>query len=302
MKIKFGFIFLFMFLSLFIFGKSYAQAPVIEEITPNRAYVSDEVVIKGKNFGSSGNFVFFRTVRARIKSQSPTEIRVIVPENAKVGNVSVETNGQKSNDYKFYVLPYVEFKLASSNIELGKETQGILTVFGSKIPWKILVINKYYETVRLDNGEKQKIVMTSGGDNNTAKVGITAIKKGNFNISFRVLSGDKNYRNPSSESKDSNQQNVNENKKSDLDDQKSKLEAEEKAKLEAEEKAKAEAEKQAKEEAKQKAKLEAEEKAKLEAEERAKQKAEEKAKAEAEKQAKAEAKQKAKLEAEEKAK
>ena len=35
-----------MFLSLFIFGKSYAQAPVIEEITPNRAYVSDEVVIK----------------------------------------------------------------------------------------------------------------------------------------------------------------------------------------------------------------------------------------------------------------
>ena len=252
MKTKFGFIFLFIFLVFFSFGVVYSQnsAPVINEITPNRAYVGDEVVIKGKNFASSRNLVLFRTVRARIKSQSPTEIRVIVPENAKVGNVTVETEGVKSNEYRFYVLPYVEFKLASSNIELGKETKGILTVFGSKIPWKILIINKYYETVRLDNGEKQKIVMTSGGDNNTAQVGITAIKKGNFNISFRVLSGDKNYRNSSdNESKDSTKSEIDKNVNSDVEKQKAKLEAEEKAKLEAEEKAKQKAEEKAKAEA-----------------------------------------------------
>ena len=114
-----------LFCILFITSE-YANAaePVINEIIPNKAYVGDEVVIKGENFGKNRNSVFFKSVRARVKSQNSTEITAIVPKGAKVGNVVVESGGVKSNEMKFYVLPYVEFKLASTKIEIGKETKG----------------------------------------------------------------------------------------------------------------------------------------------------------------------------------
>ncbi len=255
-------------------------APIIKSITPSKAYAGDTIVIKGENFQTSGNRVYFRNQRAKVTSQSPNELTVIVPEKSKVGDVFVENQAGKSNEVKFYVLPYVEFKLESSKIELGKETKGIITVFGSTVPWKILIINKYYETVKLDNGEKQKTVVTSGGENNTAQVGITAIKKGNFNISFRVLSGDKNYR-ESTNAQNEPEAKINDNKEE--QDKKVKEEQDKKAKEEQDKKVKEEQDKKAKEEQDKKAKEEQDKKAKEEQDKKAKEEQDKKAKEEQDK-------------------
>ncbi len=181
----------FIFSPATVFSQPQNEKPVIKEVTPLKAYSGESITIKGEHFSKikQQNLVFFDKLQAEVKSANEDFIEVIVPENAKVSNLYVEVSGQKSNEFKFYVLPYVELKLASSKIEIGKKTKGIIKVYGSKKPWTVQVINKYYEIIDIDGG-REITLTTSGGEDNVAEIGIIAKKKGNFNINFKVLSGD----------------------------------------------------------------------------------------------------------------
>ena len=164
-----------------------AKEPVINEIIPPRAFPGDKIILKGTDFSPST--IVFGKIKTQPLKTSENEIEVIVPDGSKVCNIYIESGDVKSNEIKFYVLPYVELKLESSKIEIDKKIKGIITVYGSKKTWTVQVINKYYEIVDLEGG-KEITVITSGGDKNTAEITITAKNKGNFNINFKVLSGD----------------------------------------------------------------------------------------------------------------
>jgi len=183
------------------------ESPVINEFVPTKAFPGDKIIIKGNNFSEIDNTVFFGKIKATPKALSANELEVTVPSEAKVCDVFVESKGQRSNEMKFYVLPYVELKLAANKIEIDKKTKGIITVYGSEKPWQLQVTNKYYEIVELEGG-KEIIITTSGGEENTAEINITAKKKGNFNINFKVLQGDpeaeKKYREKSKNDKPQN--------------------------------------------------------------------------------------------------
>ncbi len=71
--------------------------PVFESITPNTGYVGDTIIIKGENFqanANSKNNVKFKGVQntfpiATVVKSTGTELKVIVPEGAVAGNISV---------------------------------------------------------------------------------------------------------------------------------------------------------------------------------------------------------------------
>ncbi|MDQ7821732.1 MAG: IPT/TIG domain-containing protein [Candidatus Eremiobacteraeota bacterium] len=164
------------------------QIPVINEITPSKAKAGEQIMIKGSNFHKEKekNIVRFGNIVAEIKKAWPDMLVVTVPEGAKVCGVTVDVLGLRSKEYKFYVIPYIEFGLADKNLNAGQKTKGIIRVVGSKKPWKIMVKNKYYEIIDLPGGAEQTVI-TSGGDDNKVEIDIVAKKKGNFSLMCKKL-------------------------------------------------------------------------------------------------------------------
>jgi hypothetical protein len=181
------FIFLLLFCSLPLRAEDTA-IPVINEVIPPKAKVDEKVTIKGSNFHKEKkkNIVRFGTVTAEVLEASPDTLVVTVPKGAKVGGLSVEVMGHHSKDIRFYVLPYLEFQLAEKNMTPGQKTKGFIKVHGSQKPWKIRVINKYYEVIDLPGGNDQ-VVVSSGGEDNKVELDIMAKQMGNFSLICRKI-------------------------------------------------------------------------------------------------------------------
>jgi predicted nucleic acid-binding Zn-ribbon protein len=177
------FIALFLLLAAMPALAEEASAPVISEIAPQKAKVDEKVTIKGSHFNADKkkNIVRFGTVMADVSQASPDSLVVTVPKGSRVCGVTVEVNGQKSKEYKFYVLPYLEFSLADKNLNPGQKSKGVIRIHGSKNPWKIRVTNKYYEVIDLVGGNEQ-VVISSGGDDNRVDLEIMAKQNGNFSL------------------------------------------------------------------------------------------------------------------------
>lgn len=84
-------------LLLTIGGSSYAQVPVIKEVTPNRTFSEQIINIKGNNFDSSP-VVTFGSAKGTVISSSDQLIEVKVPAAATYDLVSV-TNPNKLKGY-----------------------------------------------------------------------------------------------------------------------------------------------------------------------------------------------------------
>jgi hypothetical protein len=94
---------------------SAAGAPRIDRLLPVHGEVGRIVAVRGTGFDATpaNNVVTFAgrkgsRVRAEVLSQTPGEISVSVPRNALSGPVRVETAGQSSNDFQFYVRFHAE--------------------------------------------------------------------------------------------------------------------------------------------------------------------------------------------------
>jgi len=182
------FILLCVLICTFYAGAENTSSPVIKELSPPEAQVNEKITIKGSNFSpeKDKNSVFFGSQKAQVIEASSESLVVTVPEIKKGCGVSVEVKGQKSQEVAFRLLPYLEFMLSDKNITAGKKTIGIIKVRGSKKPWKIRVINKYYEVIDLIGGNEQDVV-TSGGDDNKVELEIMAKQKGNFSLMCKKL-------------------------------------------------------------------------------------------------------------------
>jgi len=165
-----------------------SSLPVINEITPAKAKVDEKVTIKGSHFltDKKKNIVRFGTITADVSQASSDSLVVTVPKGSRVCGVTVEVNGQRSKEYKFYVLPYLEFSLADKNLNPGQKSKGNIRIHGSTKPWKIRVINKYYEVIDLTGGNDQ-VVISSGGDDNKVELEILAKQNGNFSLVCRKI-------------------------------------------------------------------------------------------------------------------
>lgn len=73
------------------------QVPVISEVMPNRTFPLDTIVISGSGFSSNAAqlHVWFDNVRGTILSSSEFAIEVVVPVNAKYGNIEVINTSSK---------------------------------------------------------------------------------------------------------------------------------------------------------------------------------------------------------------
>lgn len=164
------------------------SVPEIQEVTPPEAKIAERVIIKGKYFSpiKTRNTVWFGNVPAEIIEATSESIIVTVPKEAKSGTLSIEVSGQRSKEVRFMILPYLEFVLAKKNISPGKETKGIIIVHGSSNPWKIRVMNKYYEVIDLKGGNDQ-VLVSSGGLDNKIELDIIAKKRGNFSLMCKKL-------------------------------------------------------------------------------------------------------------------
>lgn len=70
-----------------------AQVPTITSFTPTKGQVGSSVQISGNNFSSSGNIVFFGSVRATVTNETTTQITVNVPHGATYESITVVSSG-----------------------------------------------------------------------------------------------------------------------------------------------------------------------------------------------------------------
>ncbi len=109
--------------------------PRIKSIGNGRAYVEQDVEIKGINFGNTKGSVSFNGVTATtITKWNDTLINVNVPQNATTGNVIVTTsNGKKSNGFLFTIVsdtdPFINM-ISPVNVAIGDEVRIVGKNFG----------------------------------------------------------------------------------------------------------------------------------------------------------------------------
>jgi len=109
--------------------------PRIKSIGNGRAYVEQDVEIKGINFGNTKGTVSFNGVTATtITKWNDTLIIVNVPQNATTGNVIVTTsNGKKSNGFLFTIAsdsdPFINM-ISPVSVAIGDEVRIVGKNFG----------------------------------------------------------------------------------------------------------------------------------------------------------------------------
>lgn len=108
--------------------------PRIISIGNGRAYVDQEVSIKGINFGSSkGSVSFNGTLATNITKWNDTLITVVVPQNATTGNVIVTAGGKKSNGFFFTIAtnedPFINM-ITPASVAIGDEIRIVGKNFG----------------------------------------------------------------------------------------------------------------------------------------------------------------------------
>jgi hypothetical protein len=89
-------------------GFIFTKAPVIASFSPQKAEEGSIVTITGANFSSasSGNIVFFGTVKAQVISASSTQLIVTVPQGATFQPISVTSNALTGYSNKFFLPLY----------------------------------------------------------------------------------------------------------------------------------------------------------------------------------------------------
>lgn len=101
---------------------NFTVRPGIEALTPDKAAIGDEIVIRGKCFGENEGAVLFNDIEAKINNWSDTEIETKVPGGAVSGLLKVKReDGTESYGREYWVKP----KITSITPEQAKIYQEI---------------------------------------------------------------------------------------------------------------------------------------------------------------------------------
>ncbi len=92
------------------FSKTNFPFPVISNISPSSALINSEIAINGLNFEDfQGNSIVSFNGKNAVEylSWADNQIRLIVPQGAQSGYISVTVMGSKSNKVEFHVIPFI---------------------------------------------------------------------------------------------------------------------------------------------------------------------------------------------------
>ncbi len=146
----------------------------ITGISPNRGGAGDVVTIYGTNIGQSVGVVAFDGVAAQILSWSDTEIRVIVPPTAPVGNtnVVVSVEGVPSPAFPFLVEPGIVSVLPPAG-PVGIEVKLVGGGFGDSQGGSTLTIGGITPTINLWSMTEIRFVVPAGIGGKTQLIELT---------------------------------------------------------------------------------------------------------------------------------
>ncbi len=103
--------------------------PIITSVNPDSGRIGDTVTISGKGFGANRNDSKVILDSAEITdylSWSDSEIKIIIPDGASSGKISVLVSSQKSNEVDFIVIPKIE-SITPSSARIGE----LITIKGN---------------------------------------------------------------------------------------------------------------------------------------------------------------------------
>ena len=107
-----------------IAGDSIPDLPKIVDISPKKAFVGDDIVLYGINFGylqNSSKVSFTGADAIEYTDWSDTRIKVKVPAGASTGKVTVTVRGKKSNEVDFQVLIPCSARSTYSEVKIGTQ-------------------------------------------------------------------------------------------------------------------------------------------------------------------------------------
>ena len=92
-------------LSFFYFA-GFSQVPLISSFTPSSGNPGTVVTIKGTNFATVGNVVYFGAVKAKVIAATATSLTVTVPPGATYSPISVTANGLTAMSPVAFIVTY----------------------------------------------------------------------------------------------------------------------------------------------------------------------------------------------------
>ncbi|MEZ4488509.1 MAG: hypothetical protein R3F51_13040 [Cyanobacteriota/Melainabacteria group bacterium] len=170
-----------------LFSSTEANAPTIDnasKLVPN----TKVLVIDGHDFmGMAGKnrVMIDNSSEAQVVASSPVQLKLKMPESLKPGShkANIANSILRSNPvvFEFVKAAVIEGKKAK------KKGDGdlIVKVEGTSKPVHVRLTNKTPEIIKISKGD-ELIVTTSGGTENTSRIEIKRLQKGDYRVDARI--------------------------------------------------------------------------------------------------------------------
>lgn len=170
-----------------LFSSTEANAPTIDnasKLVPN----TKVLVIDGHDFmGMAGKnrVMIDNASEAQVVASSPVQLKLKMPESLKPGShkANIANSILRSNPvvFEFVKAAVIEGKKAK------KKGDGdlIVKVEGTSKPVHVRLTNKTPEIIKISKGD-ELIVTTSGGTENTSRIEIKRLQKGDYRVDARI--------------------------------------------------------------------------------------------------------------------
>lgn len=169
-----------------LFSSTEANAPTIDnasKLVPN----TKVLVIDGHDFmGMAGKnrVMIDNSTEAQVVASSPVQLKLKMPESLKPGThkANIANSILRSNP--------IEFEFVKAAVLEGKKAKKgagdlIVKVEGTSKPVHVRLTNKTPDIIKINKGD-ELIVTTSGGEENTSRIEIKRLQKGDYRVDARI--------------------------------------------------------------------------------------------------------------------
>ncbi len=168
-----------------------ANAKIVEH--PAVVAIHDRFIMEGSGLrgAADSNRVFLNGEPCLVLASSPVSLVALPGPNVPVGDIKlhVVVAGAEAGEFPVSAV-ILEFTGPAGAVSAGSEGTLTLHALGSILPLNVEVRNGSPKVIQLEEGNVQRL-KTSGGDQNTAAIEVHFVTAGNYAVSAKFISADR---------------------------------------------------------------------------------------------------------------
>ena len=160
---------------------------------PRVLAIHDRFTLEGSGLrgAADSNHVFLNGEPCLVLASSPVSLVALPGPQVPVGDIKLHVLVAGSEAGEFPVSAVIlEFTGPAGAVSAGSEGTLTLHALGSTLPLNVEVRNASPKVIQLEEGNVQRL-KTSGGDQNTAAIEVHFVTAGNYSVSAKFISADR---------------------------------------------------------------------------------------------------------------